>query len=77
MILRHSQSTPARTRRHLVADHPREVGRRCSSPISTSSRSLRDETRGLRLNERKRWKTLPQDVWFGDHPAPYRVMCSA
>ena len=34
--------------------------------------TLQEETRGLRLYEREGWTRLPQDVWFGGTPAPYR-----
>jgi hypothetical protein len=33
-------------------------------------RSLQEDTRGLRLYERKGWTTLPQDVWFGGPRPP-------
>jgi GNAT superfamily N-acetyltransferase len=36
--------------------------------------TLQQETRGLRLYERKGWQTLLEDLWFGGTPAPYRVM---
>jgi ribosomal protein S18 acetylase RimI-like enzyme len=36
--------------------------------------TLQEETRGLRLYERKGWRTLLDNFWFGATPAPYRVM---
>jgi ribosomal protein S18 acetylase RimI-like enzyme len=36
--------------------------------------TLQEETRGLRLYERRGWQTLLEDVCFGGTPAPYRIM---
>lgn len=36
--------------------------------------TLQQETRGLKLYDRKGWQTLLEDFWFGGTPAPYRVL---
>jgi ribosomal protein S18 acetylase RimI-like enzyme len=36
--------------------------------------TLQEPTRGLRLYERRGWRTLLENFWFGGTPAPYRVM---